>query len=71
MKVLPFKSSRQIIGVKKQTSQTMPQIGVRIRVSNIVGVKIHQNCYPLLTALTVLFAICWIMALLNMIGINV
>lgn len=47
----------------------VPKIGVRILLSQEVGVKKHDGDFLILLVLCFLFAICWIFAFLDFIGI--
>jgi hypothetical protein len=54
----------------KVTSLPVPKIGVKIVQSKKIGVSKHEEIYPIITVFAILFLICWVMALLNLIGLN-
>lgn len=55
---------------EKTTSSLIPKIGVKIVQSKKIGVSKHEEIYPIITVFAILFFICWVMALLNLIGLN-
>ena len=54
----------------KVTSLPVPKTGVKIIQSKKIGVSKHEEIYPIITVFAILFLICWVMALLNLIGLN-
>lgn len=54
----------------KITSSPAPKIGVKIVQSKKIGVSKHEEAYPIIAVFAILFFICWVMALLNLIGLN-
>ena len=54
----------------KVTSLPVPKIGVKIIQSKKIGVSKHEEIYPIINVFAILFLICWVMALLNLIGLN-
>ena len=54
----------------KVTSLPVPKIGVKIIQSKKIGVSKHEEIYPIITVFAILFLICWVIALLNIIGLN-
>lgn len=57
--------------MEKISAIPKPEIGVRILLSQEVGVKKHNEDFLILTVLFCLFMLCWIFAFLNFIGIDV
>lgn len=57
--------------MEKISAISKPEIGVRILLSQEVGVKKHNEDFLILTVLLCLFMLCWIFAFLNFIGIDV
>lgn len=57
--------------MEKISAIPKPEIGVRILLSQEVGVKKHNEDFLILTVLLCLFTLCWIFAFLNFIGIDV
>ena len=57
--------------MEKISAIPKPEIGVRILLSQEVGVKKQNEDFLILTVLFCLFMLCWIFAFLNFIGIDV
>lgn len=57
--------------MEKISAIPKPEIGVRILLSQEVGIKKHNEDFLILTVLFCLFMLCWIFAFLNFIGIDV
>lgn len=54
----------------KAASPATSKIGVGIVLSPKIGVSKHEDITPVITVFAILFFICWVMALLNLIGLN-
>ena len=57
--------------MEKISALPKPAIGVRILISQEVGVQKQNEDFLILTVLLCLFMLCWIFAFLNFIGIDV